>query len=633
MAIPKIIHYCWFGGNEYSELFEKCYASWKKYCPDYEIKVWNENNFDVHCCRYVEEAYEAKKWAFVSDYARFYILWKEGGIYLDTDIELLKSFDDLLNDDVFFGFGRKGLTLPVFGARREHNLFRLILNDYNERKFKLGPDSFDTTTIEWTASRIMEKHYGLVLDGKEQLLNENIHIYPQSFFSSTNWETGIITRNPDLYVIHYAEGSWMSGELQKEMSIRRKMISIFGEKLGFTLGTAVYLLKRDGFAKMFMHAHSFLRRKCATPFMKICRIIRKSPRKIVCENFGGKGYGDNPKYIVEELLKRGKYDIVWIVDKNTKYSFPKGIRTVPIGTFRELYELATAKIWIDNNRKELFIHKGNDQYYIQTWHGFYSLKKIERDAEQTLLEEYVKAAIHDGAMTDLMMASCEDRKKLYLKSFWYDGEVMECGSPRNDIFFKKGNFSEKVRKTFNITRDKKIVLYAPTFRDNHDISSYNLDYDSLCDSLEKKFGGEWICLIKLHPAISYKKNQLNFTSRAIDATDYSDIQELFLTSDVLVTDYSDCMFEFSLTYKPVFLYTADLDEYKSTRDFYYDIRDLHYSISLTQDELEQAIAKFDEGIYRKETEEFLKRIGSYETGNASRCVADRIDKVIGGIKE
>ena len=133
--IPKIIHYCWFGGNPLPESAHNFIKSWKKFNPDYKIKEWNESNFDVHCCRYVEEAYNAKKWAFVSDYARFHALYNEGGIYFDTDIKVLKSFDDLLDCGAFFGFGWKTLTLPVFGASKGLNCFKLILDYYNSRNF------------------------------------------------------------------------------------------------------------------------------------------------------------------------------------------------------------------------------------------------------------------------------------------------------------------------------------------------------------------------------------------------------------------------------------------------------------------------------------------------------------------
>ena len=113
--IPKIIHYCWFGSNPLSETAQECIASWRKYCPDYEIKEWNENNFDLNCCNFVKEAYEAKKWAFVRDVARLKIIYEEGEIYLDTDVQVVKSFDDLLNNQCFLGEETSGCIKTGLG--------------------------------------------------------------------------------------------------------------------------------------------------------------------------------------------------------------------------------------------------------------------------------------------------------------------------------------------------------------------------------------------------------------------------------------------------------------------------------------------------------------------------------------
>ena len=139
--IPKIIHYCWFGGNPLSELAQKCISSWKKYFPEYEIKEWNESNFNLQCCDYVKEAYEAKKWAFVSDYARFWILYHEGGLYFDTDVEVIKPIDDIINNGAFMGCERTGnYGLGVnpglgIGADPGISLYKEILDDYEKSHF------------------------------------------------------------------------------------------------------------------------------------------------------------------------------------------------------------------------------------------------------------------------------------------------------------------------------------------------------------------------------------------------------------------------------------------------------------------------------------------------------------------
>lgn len=631
MSIPKIIHYCWFGGNPLPALTIKCIESWKKYLPDYEIKEWNETNFDVHCCQYVEEAYEAKKWAFVSDYVRYYAVYEEGGIYFDTDTEVIKPFDELLNDNAFFGFGTQSMTIPTFGAIKGHDVLKCLLNDYNSRSFIKKDGGYDTSTVNMTTERILTEMFGLVMNGQEQLLDGGIRVYPKEYFFSTDWQTRIITRNPNLYVIHYADGSWMTDEQKLAFRYKRTCIKFFGKKIGTFIGTALFLLKRDGIKGAWAHAKSYLRRKTGTRFMRICRKIHKKPRKIVCQNFAGKGYGDNPKYIVEELLSRNeKYDIVWLVKPRTHYHFPKGVRTVVAGTFRELYELATAKVWIDNNRKESIIHKSEDQVYIQTWHGFLPLKKIEKDAEETLTPSYVECAKHDGGMTDLMISGCGVRTELYRKSFWYTGDILECGTPRNDIFFKNEDYKNKVYQRYGLATKQKTILYAPTFRDNHGMAAYNIEYDCLCSMFEKKFGGEWVCLIKLHPAVSDKKDAIIYSDRVIDATDYEDLQEMLMACDVLVSDYSNCIFEYCLTHKPVFIYASDIEEYMRTRDFYYDIRELHFPLATNMEEMAECIIGFDEEKYEKDTRAFFEKIELYEKGHASICVADYIEEKILG---
>jgi len=624
-SIPKKIHYCWFGGNSLPEQARKCIQSWGKYCPDYEIKEWNESNFDIHICKYVEEAYAAKKWAFVSDYARFKALYQDGGVYLDIDIEVLKSFDDLLSNSVFLGFGRESLTLPVFGASKNHPFLKAVIEDYNNRHFTMSDGTYDTTTVERTAEKILVRDFNLKMNGEKQTLADGIVIYPRTYFSSTDWQTGIITRNPNLYVIHYANGSWMTKDQKIEYCIKRKLIFILGQRLGTLVGTGIVVLKRDGIKALYSHLHCFLRRHYATSFMKACGKLKTCPKKIVFENFCGKGYGDNPKYIAEELLRRKQgYDLVWIVNAGSNYSFPEGIRKVRRGSFRELYELATAKFWIDNNHKESFIYKRQDQIYIQTWHGFYPFKKIEKDAENSLSKGYIQEAIHDASMTDLMVSGCKARTNLYKSSFWYNGKIAECGMPRNDIFFHDNQYRKKVCSILEIPESKKLVLYAPTLRDDHSITAYNLDYEQLCDTLEASFGAEWICLIRLHPALRDNTNFVISSKKCKNVSDYDDIQELFVASDLLITDYSDCMFEYSLTRKPIFIYASDLDRYINDRGFYYDIHELPYPIATNNDEMMQNIWTFDEAAYYSRIDKFLNKIGSFENGTASSFIANYI---------
>ena len=174
--IPKKIHYFWFGGAEKSASVLRCIDSWKKSCPDFEIIEWNDNNYDIHKHPFMEKAFKDKKWAFVSDYIRLKALTEQGGFYLDTDVRVLKSFDDLLCENAILGFEMGMFIGTAFIAcKKDFPFFKKYLKSYENRNFING-NSFDTTTNVQTISEILEKA-GLTLDGKEQFV-ENIHVFP-----------------------------------------------------------------------------------------------------------------------------------------------------------------------------------------------------------------------------------------------------------------------------------------------------------------------------------------------------------------------------------------------------------------------------------------------------------------------
>ena len=354
--------------------------------------------------------------------------------------------------------------------------------------------------------------------------------------------------------------------------------------------------------------------------------------KIVVCNYYGKGFGDNGKYIVNELInQKYNYDIVWLVKKKSNYNleFPKEIRTVKYNSFIGLYELATAKIWIDNCRKSFYPPKRKSQYYIQTWHGGIALKQVEKDVEKNLSKLYVDIAKNDSKMADLFISNSNFCTKMYRSAFWYKGEILEAGSPRCDILFKNPQaIHDKVRNYFNISPDSRILIYAPTFRVDSNTEVYNIDYERLLQVLEKKFGGKWVILVRLHPNISFKDSFLKNISSVINATKYSDMYELLVASDILITDYSSTMFEFSFTGKPVFLYAADIEEYRKDRNFYFDIYSLPYPIAENNDELCNNIKMFDNITYLEKLEQLFSDIGLNENGNASQHVANIIKKVI-----
>ncbi len=206
--IPKVIHYVWFGGKPLTPLAEKCIESWKRYCPDYEIVRWDESNFDVKQNRYCREAYEAKKWAFASDYARLWVLVNEGGIYMDTDVEVLQPLDRFLCLQSFSGFEAEDrLPTGLMASCRHQPFFEKLLHDYDDRSF-LGLDGSPDLTTNVTAITDACVDAGLVLNNTEQTV-EGFTLFPSEYFCPKDWETKEIHLTENTYAIHHFDGSWL----------------------------------------------------------------------------------------------------------------------------------------------------------------------------------------------------------------------------------------------------------------------------------------------------------------------------------------------------------------------------------------------------------------------------------------
>ena len=203
----------------------------------------------------------------------------------------------------------------------------------------------------------------------------------------------------------------------------------------------------------------------------IFRIFPIKKNKVCFINFSGKGYGDNPKYITEEILKENEdIEIVWFVKniEKVKKEFPSRVRLVKIFSLRYLYELATAKVWVNNSRFDQFVIKRKGQYYIQTWHGGLALKKIEYDAADKMSEYYHKVMKNDNNLMDVMISNSKFCTEVYRRAFRFKGDIKEYGTPRNDFLLQKHDDTiTKIRNFFDIKEDNKILLYAPTFRDKY----------------------------------------------------------------------------------------------------------------------------------------------------------------------
>ncbi len=226
--IPKIIHYCWFGGNPLPKSAIKCINSWRKYCPDYEIVEWNENNIDLSSNQYVKEAYKKKKYAFVSDYARLYALYTYGGIYLDTDVEVLKSFDDLLDNYGVFGFEEKNFVATSFiAACPKNTIIKEFLDTYSSRIFKKDDGTIDTTTNVDVLTKMLHSK-GLSLNNEKQEIDGNI-IFPKEYFSPYDYIKSINSSTVNSYCIHWYDVSWLSPSQRLIKTVAKPFHRIFGD--------------------------------------------------------------------------------------------------------------------------------------------------------------------------------------------------------------------------------------------------------------------------------------------------------------------------------------------------------------------------------------------------------------------
>lgn len=362
------------------------------------------------------------------------------------------------------------------------------------------------------------------------------------------------------------------------------------------------------------------------------RIYPVNKNKIVFSSFKGMRYGDNPMYISDELLSRNKnYEIVWLLDKSVKADLPTGIRRCNYNFISIVRELATAKVWVDSNMKNSGFLKRKGQLYIQTWHGSYGLKKIagdmEKNSDNKLFAISQRDFKYNAKKTDIMLSNSTRTTEIYRRAFWYKGKILEYGSPRNDLFFRTSNiYREKVYKYFGLT-EQHIVLYAPTFRNDYRTDDLKIDYERLRKSMQTRFGGEWAVLIRLHPFNLVDADDfIEYTDTVLNASEYSIMQELLVASDVLITDYSSCMFDFATTKKPCFLYATDVARYKAERGNYFELEELPFPVSENNEQLEKIILEFDSAKYEKELNVLFNKVGLNETGQASKKAVDYIEE-------
>ena len=353
--------------------------------------------------------------------------------------------------------------------------------------------------------------------------------------------------------------------------------------------------------------------------------------RMMCWAYTFKQYSCNPRYLTEYLLENNpEFEIFWVFKGNVDtFGVDKRIKCVRYKSLRYFLLVNTAEFFITNARTDpyrIYWHKRKGQKYVMLWHGGVALKRIEKDAESQLSYSYLKKAKIDSKVCDLMVSGCRFQTSLLKEKFWYDGEILERGIPRNDVFFDKARhpeMRERICRKYGISPDSRIVLYAPTFRRDKSIEPYRIDWSRVVPELRKIYGSEKVSvLLRLHPNLIGKADASSLVNdeSVIDVTRYHDMQELLCVSDLLITDYSSSMFDITMLKKPCMLYATDIEKYN--RGYYFDFAELPFPLARNEEELIGNIRTFDSAAYDESVESFFeKHIGLCEDGNASKAIA------------
>lgn len=411
------------------------------------------------------------------------------------------------------------------------------------------------------------------------------------------------------------------------------------------------MLKKFEKAKRYLIAGSFLSHctRFVCNIIKRCRkkadyilgfLIRKivfrwgniQNNKILVRTFDGR-YSCNPKYVVEEILRQKlPVNIVWVVPakgKIKKSGFPEGIRLVRSGSYTMYREMASSKVWIDNALNCVWegMPKKKGQIYINTWHGSMGIKRLSGN------RIWMRRAKRCNRVTDYCIANSQFEEDVYKSTFWKKVPCLQYGHARNDILFLQNlhrQLKESICDSLHVDEAKKIALYAPTFRDDKSIEWLNIDLEHLKNTLEIRFGGEWVIFLRMHFKDKKRaKKKYRDLEYVVDVSGYGDMQEILAIADVGITDYSSWAYDYILTKRPLFIYAPDLEKYDQNRGFYYPLDTTPFSIAVDNLELEENILNFKEQEYLRRIDLFLQEKGCVEDGHACERIVSLIKKMVG----
>lgn len=382
-----------------------------------------------------------------------------------------------------------------------------------------------------------------------------------------------------------------------------------------------------------------IRNKIKRTFLLI--VTRRVPvqnNKIMFLPFRG-DYECNVKWICEEIIKRGlPYELCWGVYKTTNKSsgcFPENVKLYTRGTYEFYKELSSARIIIDNGVSTAFLkyRKKENQVLIETWHGAIGIKKFSPNTVKD--PNWVKLAYREAEMTDYCISNSTFEDAVYREDYWKETPILQYGHARNDILCEGGTprkrlIRERIFEKYNLAPDTRICMYAPTFRDDKDLSPYLIDYTDLMEALSQKFGGNWVVFTRFHYRIRKKVEHIQLPKEVINVSEYPDIQELMTCVDVGITDYSSWICEYLLTRRPGFLFATDMEHYaEKEREFFYPLDSMPFPLATSNEQLIENINQFDTERFAVECEAFLKDKGCIDDGHASERIVEKINEIMG----
>ncbi|WP_368503223.1 CDP-glycerol glycerophosphotransferase family protein [Alkalihalophilus sp. As8PL] len=368
-------------------------------------------------------------------------------------------------------------------------------------------------------------------------------------------------------------------------------------------------------------------------------VFKKRPIKsnrIVFESFSGKGYSDNPRAIYEELLAQGQpYEFVWILNDVQK-EIPGNAKKVRRLSWKYYYYLATSKYWVINARMPNYITKRPETVFLQTWHGT-PLKKLAADMKEvrmpgTTTERYKRNFYLDSQKWDYLVSPNDYSTDIFKRAFKFKKEVLDVGYPRNDVLYQKNNPSEisSLKEKMGLPKDKKIILYAPTWRDDefHKKGQYKFDLKLDLKGMREQLGDDYVLVLRMHYLIADSLNIDGYEGFVYNLSSYDDIAEMYLVSDILITDYSSVFFDFANLKRPILFFTYDLEKYRDTlRGFYFNFTEVAPGpILLEAEEITKAIVSIDHTSQQFEDrfEAFFEEFCHLDDGTASKRIIEEV---------